>query len=648
MRVLLGLAATLLATLVLAAVFIAVFGWNWLRAPLERMVLQKTGRELAIHGDLTVKFGWPQVRVRGATLTFANPAWTQERYMVAATSVEVAVDVPQLLQRHLTFPEVRLQQATVFLETSADGRKNWLLDLAQQDENARIRIGRIALDRAQLGYDDVARKTRLRATLSTGADGAEHRATADLQVTANGRYKGLEVKAQGSGGPVLALRDTTHPYPLKAQVSLGRTEATLEGTVTGLLGLDAVDLRMALHGDSLEQLYPLLGIAFPATRAYRTAGHLLHAGSTWRYEQFTGRVGASDLAGFVQVVTGGQRPALTAALTSRVLVLDDLGPVIGARPGRAAQAAALPVGQARVLPDLPFKTDRWDSVDAEVDWHARSLRHAKALPLENLVVHLSLRDAVLTLDPLNFGLAGGQLDTRITLDGRSQPNQAHARVRARKVLLSRLFPTVDLNKNSIGQVNGQFDLTGKGHSVGSMLASANGKLGLVVAGGEVSKLMMEKIGLHLWEILSLNVTGDRLVKLRCAVADFDVKQGRMTAGALVFDTQVTTLIGTGTIDLGDETLDLTLIPKTKKTSPLALTSPIYLRGSFAQPTAAVDKGRVALRALGAVGLGLINPLLALIPLIDAGPGEDSDCGQLVREARALPHAAEPPGKVLKK
>ena len=77
----------------------------------------------------------------------------------------------------------------------------------------------------------------------------------------------------------------------------------------------------------------------------------------------------------------------------------------------------------------------------------------------------------------------------------------------------------------IGQVNGQFDLTGKGDSVGSLLASSNGKLGLVVAGGEVSKLMMEKIGLHLWEILSLNLTGDRLVKLRCAVADFDVKQG---------------------------------------------------------------------------------------------------------------------------
>ena len=43
MRFLLGLAAILLTTLVLAAVFIAVFGWNWLRAPLERVVLQRPG-----------------------------------------------------------------------------------------------------------------------------------------------------------------------------------------------------------------------------------------------------------------------------------------------------------------------------------------------------------------------------------------------------------------------------------------------------------------------------------------------------------------------------------------------------------------------------------------------------------------------------
>ena len=241
---------------------------------------------------------------------------------------------------------------------------------------------------------------------------------------------------------------------------------------------------------------------------------------------------------------------------------------------------------------------------------------------------------MLTLDPLDFGMAGGQLKSVISLDGRQDPIQAHAKVQARKILISKLFPTVVLNKTSIGQINGEFDLKGKGNSVGRMLASADGKVGLVVGGGEISRLMMEQAGLHLWEILELNLTGDKLIKLRCAVADFEVKDGILHTETLIFDTAVTTLVGTGSIDLGQEKLNLTLNQKTKNTSPLALRSPIYIRGSLARPEVGVDKTRVAARAIGAIALGMVNPLLALIPLIDAGPGEDSDCARLVRDARA--------------
>ena len=409
-------------------------------------------------------------------------------------------------------------------------------------------------------------------------------------------------------------------------------------------------------GESLDQLYPLLGIVFPATRAYATKGRLLRSGDTWRYEKFSGRIGGSDIAGTFAVDTAGKRPAMKADLISNVLVFEDLGPIIGSRPGsvaRAVEAAADPVsgvsaearqtaappatGSARnrVLPDLPFKTDRWDSVDAEVTLKVKTIRHAAALPLENLVTHLSLRDSVLTMDPLNFGIAGGELKAVISLDGRKDPVQANARIKARKILIAQMFPTVELSQTSIGEINGDFSFAGKGNSVGRMLATANGKVGLVVANGEISRLMMEKVGLHLWEILELKLTGDKLIKLHCGVANFDVKAGVMHADALVLDTAVTTIMGTGTIDLGQEKLDLTLSQKTKNTSPLALRSPIHVRGSLAKPDVEVDKGRVAARGLGAIALGLVNPLLALLPLIDAGPGKDSDCAQLVRDARQL-------------
>ena len=630
------IAGAFLAPVILAVLFVAIFGWNWLRGPIERITAEKTGRALVIGGDLKVKFGWPSPRLQAGAVTFANPAWAREKQMIVADAAEIAIDLPQLLMRNIVLPEVRLDRPVVFLEQSSDGRKNWLLDLNQQDEGARIRIDRLTLDQGRLGYDDAARKTSIRSELSTSNTQPGGAKGAGVAFSAQGQYKGLPLKARGTGGPVLAMRDESTPYSLKIDATVGHTRVRMDGTITSLLKFSAMDMRLALNGDSLEQLFPLLGVAFPVTRAYTTEGRLVHDGRTWRYEKFSGRIGDSDIAGVLQVDTGGKRPAMKADLVSKVLDFADLGPLIGARPG-SVQAAKQAV-QARVLPDMPFKTDRWSSVDAEVTLKAATIRRADELPLENLATHLSLRDAVLKLDPLDFGVAGGHLNAVISLDGRKDPIRAHAQVHAKKILLARLFPTVELSKSSIGQVNGEFDLAGDGNSVGRMLAGASGKVALVVAGGEISKLMMEKAGLHLWEMLQLKVTGDKLVKLRCAVADFDVKGGTMHAGALVFDTEVTTILGTGSIDLAQEKLDLTLNQRTKNTSPLALRSPIHVRGSFARPEVEVDKGRMAARGLGALALGLINPLLVLIPLIDAGPGKDSDCAQLVRDASALPRA----------
>lgn len=656
-RVIRWAAGLLVASVLLVVLAIAIFGWNWLRGPIERMTLEKTGRALVIGGDLKIKLGWPLPRIQAGMVTFANPPWATEKQMVAADLVEIKVDLPQLLRKNIVLNEVRLQRPVVFLEQGREGRKNWLLDLNQHDERTRIRIGRLTLDQGTLGYDDALDKTSIQAKLSTN-DQAGAAIASGVVFTAHGQYRGLPLKASGSGESVLAMRDESAPYALQVDATVGRTAVRAEGTVTSLLKFSAIDMRLDLRGESLDQLYPLLGIVFPATRAYATKGRLLRNGDTWRYEKFSGRIGGSDIAGTLAVDTGGKRPAMKADLVSNVLVFEDLGPIIGSRPGSLAQAvkaaedpvldsgtgaeapqtavpAATASARSRVLPDLPFKTDRWGSVDAEVTLKVKTIRHATALPLEDLVTHLSLRDSVLTLDPLNFGIAGGDLKAVIALDGRKDPVQAHARVRASKILLARLFPTVELSKTSIGQINGEFDLAGKGNSVGRMLAHSDGKVALVVADGEISRLMMEKAGLHLWEILELKVTGDKLIKLHCGVADFQVKSGVMHADALIFDTEVTTIIGTGSIDLDQEKLDLTLNQKTKNTSPLALRSPIYVRGSFAKPEVAVDKGRVVARGLGAIALGLVNPLLALLPLIDAGPGKDSDCAQLVRDARLI-------------
>lgn len=611
---------SLLAAVVLALLVLAVVGWNWARGPLQNLALQKTGRALQIGGDLTLHWAWPAPRLQARAVQFANPDWASAPQMLSADAVDVGIHLPELLRGRLAFTELRLSRPRVFLEQASGGRKTWLLDHQQTDENARLRIERVQLDQGELRYADAARKTAVLATLST--------VDAATLFKASGQYEGLPLSAEGSGGPVLALRDATLPYPLKLAATLGRTRVQAEGSVTGLLKPSAVDLQISLQGDSLASLFPIIGIGLPRTPAYRTTGHLVRSGTRWRYDATAATVGRSDLAGSLQVETAGQRPMLSGALTSRRLDLADLGPAIGAAPAASGTAAK------RVLPELPLATDHWDSVNADVTLKAQSLLRDQSLPLENLQLRLRLDDRLMTLDPLDFGLAGGRLKAQVTLDGRSTPLRVNARLQLRGVQLGQLLPTVDLSKTSIGQLNGDITLAGQGASVGRMLATADGRVSLVAQNGQISRLMMEQIGLHLLEILQLNLTGDQTVPLRCAVADFDVARGVMQAHALVLDTSVNTVVGNGRIDLAQETFDLRFVPRTKVSSLVALRGPVYLTGPFAQPVLRLDTGRIVARGAGALALGLLNPLLALLPLFEPGPGADSPCAELVREARS--------------
>lgn len=629
-----------LALILLVGVVLALFDWNWLRGPIMRAVTEKTGRELVINGDLKVKLGWPAVRIRTSGLTFANPPWAKEKQMVTVESLEVSVEVPQLFKKNVILPEVWVGQAVVFLEEGEDGRRNWLLDTEQRDEKARIQIDRLTLDRAQLRYDNPKQQISIQSEISSQKTAASDIQAAGIIFTAQGFYNGLPLGAQGTGGSVLGLRDETLAYPLKVDATIGTTSVQAEGTITSLVKFSAIDMDLWLRGDSVAKLFPLVGIALPETRPYETRGHIAHNAQMWSYEKFSGRVGESDIAGTLQLDTGGKRPFLHGELQSKVLNFADLGPVIGSEPKGAkekkvtvAATPPTPPANVRVLPELPFRTERWDSVDADVKLKANNIRRPKELPIENLDTHLQMSNSVLTLDPLKFGVAGGNLTAQIALDGQKDPIHAHAKIQVRKLHIRELFPTLKINKTSIGNINGDFELSGDGNSVAHILSTSNGRVALVIAGGEISKLMMESVGLHLWEMLRLKVAGDQVINIHCGVADFNVKSGVMSTEVLVLDTEVTTINADGTINLVNEKLDLTLKPKTKKLSLVALRAPIYIRGSFSKPQVTLDAGQVAVRSIGAVALAAVNPLLALIPLVETGPGMDSDCGRLIQEAK---------------
>lgn len=625
-RVLKWLLIVLAVLVALVAILAALPNWNWLRGPIERVVGDKTGRELQIGSDLKVRLGWPAIGIAVGDVRFSNPEWAQADTMVAVEAAAVDVAILPLFGGDVVFNEVRLDQADVDLEQSADGRRNWLLDQEQRDEEARVVIKRLAVNAGRIRYRDAAGPTDIRAQVATRETADD--SAAPFVFSAHGTYLGQALAAAGTGDSVLALRNETRPYGLAVSGRIGPTAVQASGHITNLLQPTALDLQIAVRGGSLAQLYPLVGVVFPDTPAYQTKGRLIHAASMWRYEKFSGTIGSSDIAGMMQIDTRGKRPFLVAKLDSRRLRLADLGPVIGT--GRPDGDTTAPAG--RVLPSEPFDTARWDRMDADVTFNAGSIVRPEALPIYKLATRLYLHEGNLRLDPLRFDVAGGTLAGRIQLDGRQSPIRAAAKLEARKLQLARLFPKLDLDKTSIGEIHGDIDLKGRGDSVAAMLGSADGKVAMVVGDGAISRLMMETVGLHLLQMLRLKLTGDEPIRINCAIAALDVKDGMAQVDTLVFDSDVVRIDGSGRINLEQETLDVTVVPDSKQLRLVAVNTPLHVGGRFAEPDIDLDAGELALRGLGALALGAVNPALALLPLIEIGPGPDSNCARLIREA----------------
>jgi AsmA protein len=619
MRTALKWTVGLVLALLVALALLLSFGLNALRGPIARAVSDATGRELVIDGELRAVWSWVHPRFRVEKVTFSNADWAKEDHLFSADAVEAEVSLLPLLRGRVVVPELHLQGAEVNLEQDEEGRQNWVLDADKEDQKkeSRVQIGRLTFDQGHLSYADAARAIDLQADLNTDEGG--------VVFAAVGTYQGLELSASGRAGHILSLRDETTPFPLKGEATIGDTQVKLDGSITGLVGLKAIDMQVMLSGKSMDELYWIVNVALPSTKAYMTTGHLIRRGTVVRYEDFTGKVGGSDLAGFLQVDTAGKRPFMQGDLKSKVVDLGDLGVIVGTDEPR----------EAGVLPDRPFDPARWESVDADVRITAGTIRRPEQLPLQDLSARIQMKDRVLTLNPLEFGIAGGKFAGPVTLDGRKDTIRADLKMRVQKLQLAQLLPTIKSNRASVGDIGGLVELAGTGNSVAGMLGSSSGKVGLFMDGGQISRFMMELVAMDLWGVARVKMKGDEPVEIRCAVADFSVKDGVMSTNAFVFDTPVVVIEGGGTINLKTEEMDLKLNPKPKDSSVASLNSPLYVRGTFSEPKPSPDMGKLAAKGVGAIVMGIVNPLLAVLPLFKEGKGEDSPCNQLVAQATAL-------------
>ena len=540
-------------------------------------------------------------------------------------------------------PEIELIRPVVVLEKNNEGQANWefgdptaaaVAEATVPADRTEIPvIGELTIDDGRLTYRDPIKGIDITTTVTEAlAEGGEGERR--LTLKGEGRFAGKPFSLDVVAGALNRLRDEEEPYPIKLSAAIGETKVSADGTMTRPREAKEINMDLSISGADLADLFPIVGISLAPSPPYSLEGHLTRDDDVWDFTDVQGQIGESDLGGDVKVDMSEERPTFYANLTSRNLSFEDLGPFIGVEEENTSSEKAADKPSERVLPDAPIDLHRLRAMDARVVFAGKKVL-APNLPIDDLNFTAKLANGRLLLDPIEFGVADGEVGGTISLNGQEEVPRIKADIDIREVGLKPFFRQTDYFNVSEGLFGGHLELQGAGGSISDMLGASRGRLVVAMTGGTISGLALEAIGLDIAEALGIVISDEQAgVPIRCAVVDLPVTDGIGEVKTMVLDTRDSKIAGEGTISLAEESLELKILAHPKDPSLLSGRTPVLVEGTFADPSIGLDPSGLAARGVAAAALGVVlTPIAALIPFIDLGLGEDSNCDGLIREAR---------------
>lgn len=235
---------------------------------------------------------------------------------------------------------------------------------------------------------------------------------------------------------------------------------------------------------------------------------------------------------------------------------------------------------------------------------------------------------------MRFHAAAGDVDFNLhfTPFTRMTPPRLDATVDIRHVDLHKLLGgpgKPEMLRETAGIVGGYAKIVGTGVSLRQLLSDMNGEAGIFMENGRISQLMEQGVPLDVLGALGVYVSGDKPVPINCLMGRFEIKKGIATIATLLLDTAETIVTGEGSINFPSETFLITLKPYNKHFTLVAVRAPVDVHGTFAKPTYDFRRGPLMKRLGQALGLGVLFPPAALVPLVDTGLGENNACHKVL-------------------
>ncbi len=406
----------------------------------------------------------------------------------------------------------------------------------------------------------------------------------------------------------------------KAQVSArrGSMRLSLSGAVKDLLTLGGMDLQSRVSGKELAEIGPLFETKLPGLGPFDIKGRLAGSAKAISLNGVSATVDKSDFAGQAKFEFL-KRPKITIRLESSVI---DFTTLMESLEQDEQKTADKNQKKRSLFSDDPLPFDALNKVDADIVLKAKNI-HAKDARFKFGNMTIKLEDSDFSINKFEATYK----QTKISGDlhtAHGSPTRVATKFLVQNFDLGGFLKETGVNDQVQATVDIAAHLDSRGDSVHSLMANLNGAIGAVMGQGFLTKyLNMLSINLT-QKVINFWGSHKKAEQIKCAVVQFDIKNGVAASKAFVFDTQAGILAGEGEINLDTEQINFLLAPKSAHPS-LSFSTNLRVNGAIMDPKVSPDKFSLLTKGAELLSTVAIGPLGLLAPFVHLGAHKTHPC-----------------------
>jgi hypothetical protein len=320
-------------------------------------------------------------------------------------------------------------------------------------------------------------------------------------------------------------------------------------------------------------------------------------------------VGNTDLDGRLRIAASKDKPEVTGSICAKDLRLNDL-------------IAAREVSQTfsdRGIDAVKLREDVGDETTLSLDIAADAVEGGgrKTGGLTGRLVYAKSR---LRISRVDLAYLGGYIKGDVRADFAPSPPTLELEAQVRQLSLEQMLRRLDKARAASGPLDLDLAVTAKGADLQALLASMSGQVSGSVRDGSLADRTINLAGQHIVEWMFTR-TADSGAPLVCFVAYFDFKDGIGTARQLVLETDKAQVVGGGTLNLRNETMDFVFTPRPKHNQLIGRVGPVDVSGPVSAPKIERADGAITAKVIGDT-IGLPFHLLGSILGADGRPSPE--------------------------